>query len=315
LERNFLANPWSGLINVGIIHPMIFPETGHGEGPILETLSKIAVDSFFGAVEISWMKDANVRSQAARLLESAFLDIVYCGGPPMLNQKINLNSFDDAVREAAISSTKKLVDEAYALGARIVVVLSGPDVELRQREKAKALLADSLGQVCSYAEEAGKDYTLMVSLEYFDREYDKKLLAGPTKEAVDIVAEVKREHANVGLTSDLSHLPLLHESPKKALTEAKPFLEHVHVGNCVYRDRSHPQFGDQHPRFGVAGGENSVDELAEFLATLKDIGYFKKKTATRLPVVSFEVKPAAGESSEVLIANSQRVFAEAWAKI
>jgi hypothetical protein len=108
---------------------------------------------------------------------------------------------------------------------------------------------------------------------------------------------------------------LLHESSKKALIKAKPYLEHVHVGNCVYKDRSHPQFGDQHPRFGVAGGENSVEELADFLAVLKGIGYFKKKTATRLPVVSFEVKPAVGESSEVLIANSKRVFAEAWAKI
>lgn len=310
-----MAYPWSGLINVGIVHPMIFPETGRGEGPILETLGKIAADSFFGAVEVSWMKDAAVRGHAARLLESAFLDIVYCGGPPMLNQKIDLNAFDDAVRDAAIDSTKKLVDEAYALGARIIAVISGPDVEPKQREKAKALLVDSLGQVCSYAEEKGKGYTLMVSLEYFDREYDKKLLIGPTKEAVDVIAKVKKKNANVGLTADLSHLPLLHESPKKALTEAKPYLEHVHVGNCVYKDRNHPQFGDQHPRFGVAGGENSVEELADFLAVLKDIGYFKKKTATRLPVVSFEVKPAVGESSEVLIANSKRVFAEAWAKI
>ena len=259
-----MNTPWSGLINVGIIHPMIFPETGRGEGPILETLGKIAADSFFGAVEVSWMKDANVRSQAARLLESAFLDVVYCGGPPMLNQKINLNALDDGVRRAAVDSTKKLVDEAYALGARIVVVISGPDVEPKQREKAKTLLVDSLGQICSYAEKTGKDYTLMVSLEYFDREYDKKLLIGPTKEAVDVVANVKKEHANVGLTSDLSHLPLLHESPKKALTEAKSFLEHVHVGNCVYRDRSHPQFGDQHPRFGVAGGETRLRSWLTF---------------------------------------------------
>jgi sugar phosphate isomerase/epimerase len=310
-----MSYPWSGLINVGIVHPMIFPETGRGEGPILETIGKIAADSFFGAIEVSWVKDANVRSQATRLLESAFLDIVYCGGPPMLNMKLDLNAFNDATRSAAVNSTKKLIDEAYALGARIIAVLSGPDVEPKQREKAKSLLVDSLKQVSGYAEEKGKDYTLMVSLEYFDREYDKKLLIGPTKEAVDVVVKVKEKFSNIGLTSDLSHLPLLHEPSKKALLEAKPYLEHVHIGNCVLKDRSHPQFGDQHPRFGVAGGENSVGELAEFLSILKDIGYFNKKTTTRLPVVSFEVKPAVGESSEVLIANSERVFAEAWSKI
>ncbi len=310
-----MKNPWNGLINIGIVHPMIFPETGRGEGPILETIGKIAADSFFGAIEVSWMKDINIRGQAARLLESAFLDIVYCGGPPMLNQKLNLNAFDEALRTEAISSTKKLIDEAYALGAQIIVIISGLDVELGKREKAKSLLVDSLRQLCSYAEEKGKDYTLMVSLENFDQKYDKKLLIGPTKDAADVVGKVKEKCSNIGLTIDLSHLPLIHENPKQALTAASPYLEHAHIGNCVMKDKSHPQYGDQHPRFGVAGGENSVKELEEFLAALKDIGYFTKKTATRLPVVSFEVKPGAGESSEVLIANSKRVLMAAWSKI
>ncbi len=80
------------------------------------------------------------------------------------------------------------------------------------------------------------------------------------------------------------------------------------------KDKNHPLYGDQHPRFGIPGGESSIEELTEFLRVLKEIGYFSKKTATRLPVVSFEVKPSSGESSEVLIANSKRVFAEACAK-
>ena len=310
-----MKKSWNGLFNIGIVHPMIFPETNLGEGPILETISKIAADSFFDAIEVSWIKDAGVRGQAARLLESAFLDVVYCGGPPMLNQKLNLNAFDEAIRAEAISSTKKLIDEAYALGARIIAVISGPDVEPEKRGKAKSLLVDSLKQLCFYAEEKDKDYTLMVSLENFDQKYDKKLLIGPTKDAADVVEEVKEKYSNVGLTVDLSHLPLLHENPKQSLMAAKQYLEHAHIGNCVMKDKSHPQYGDQHPRFGIAGGENSVGELAEYLAALKDIGYFNKKTATRLPVVSFEVKPGAGESSEVLIANSKRVLAVAWSKI
>jgi sugar phosphate isomerase/epimerase len=310
-----LNQSWKGLINLGIVHPMIYPETGRGEGPILDTIAKIVSDDFFGAIEVSWMKDDNVRKQAARLLESAFVDVVYCGGPPMLNQKLNLNAFDGNIRAAAVDSVKKLIDEAYSLGARIIAILSGPDVEPEKREKAKSNLVESLKQVCKYAQDNSKDYTLMVSLENFDQEYDKKLLIGPTKDAADVVRRVKEKYSNIGLTVDLSHLPLLHETPKQALTAAKPYLEHAHMGNCVMKDRTHPQFGDQHPRFGVAGGENSVKELTDFLAVLKDIGYFNRKTSTRLPVVSFEVKPAVGELSEVLIANSERVFAEAWSKI
>ncbi len=306
---------WNGLVNIGIVHPMIFPETIRGEGPILETIGKIATDAFFGAIELSWIKDANVREQVARLLESAYLDVIYCGGPPMLIQKVNLNSFDDPTRSEAINFTKKLINEAYLVGARIITVVSGPDVEPIKNEKARSLLVDSLKQLCKYAEEQGKDYTLLISLENFDKEYDKKLLIGSTADAAEVVGKVKEKYTNVGLTVDLSHLPLLHEIPMQALTVAKEYLEHVHIGNCVMKDKSHPQYGDQHPRFGVTGGENSVDELAEFLSVLKNVGYLNKKASTRLPVVSFEVKPGVGESSEALIAGSKRVLMAAWSKI
>jgi hypothetical protein len=33
------------------------------------------------------------------------------------------------------------------------------------------------------------------------------------------------------------------------------------------------------------------------------------------PIVSFEVKPLAGETSEVIIANAKRVLKEAWARV
>jgi len=293
---------------------MVYPETMRGEGPILETISRIAADESFGAIEISWVKDPNVRGKVSNLLQTSFMDVIYCGGPPILTQKLDMNSVDEQVRSTAVGNVKKLVDEAYTLGAKIFLILSGPNVEPNKREKAKSQLVNSIMEICRYAQEKGKDYTLMVSVEYFDQEYDKRLLLGPTSETADIVRIVKDKYENVGLTVDLSHLPLLNETPRQALTIAKPYLEHVHIGNCVMKDKNHPLYGDQHPRFGILGGENSIEELTEFLRVLKDIGYFSKKTATRLPVVSFEVKPALGESSEVLIASSKRAFVEAWSK-
>jgi sugar phosphate isomerase/epimerase len=294
---------------------MIYPETIRGEGPILETVSKIAADESFGAIEVSWIKDANSRSQVASLLETAFMDVVYSGGPPILIQKLDMNSLDENTRSKSVKKIKKLVHEAYSIGARIFTVLSGPQVDPKKRGKAKSRMVHSLKEVCEYAQEKSKEYSLMVSLENFDQEQDKKLLLGPTKEAVDVVRKVKDDFDNIGLTVDLSHLPLLNETSEDALTEAALYLEHVHIGNCVLKDETHPLYGDQHPRFGISGGENSVEELEKFLRFLKDKGYFNKKTATRLPVVSFEVKPSAGESSDVLIANSKRVFAQAWSRI
>ncbi|MCS7120411.1 MAG: TIM barrel protein [Nitrososphaerota archaeon] len=310
-----MRKSWSEVVSLGIVHPMIYPETLRGEGPILETLSKIVADDSFGAIEVSWIKDIEIRTKVASILDSAYMDVVYCAGPPILMQKLDLNSFDEKTRMKAIEGVKSLVDEAYMLGAKIMAIASGPDVEARKRSEARNLLQDSLKKICEYARENAKDYILMISLENFDRDYDKKLLVGPTAEAADVVKSVREEYENIGLTVDLSHLPLLHETPKQSLTAAAKYLEHVHVGNCILKDKNHPQYGDQHPRLGIKGGENSVKELIEFLKILKEIGYFDKKAVTKRPVISFEVKPSSGESSEAIIAGSKRMFAEAWSKI
>ena len=39
-------------MRVGIIHFMAFPQTMGGEGPILETVKRIAYDDYFNAIEI-----------------------------------------------------------------------------------------------------------------------------------------------------------------------------------------------------------------------------------------------------------------------
>lgn len=108
---------------------------------------------------------------------------------------------------------------------------------------------------------------------------------------------------------DLSHLPLQHETIEHALTVAKDHLVHAHMGNCVLRDKSHPAYGDQHPRFGVPGGENDVPQVVEYLRTLIKIGYLREGNPR---ILSFEVKPMAGESSEVVLANAKRTLREAW---
>lgn len=310
-----MRQPWNAHIHLGIVHPMVFPETLRGEGPILETASKIVMDEFFGAIELSWIKDPQVRVKLGKLLEPTYLDVVFCGGPPILIQKLDMNSLDPAVRRAAVKGVKELVDEAYTVGAKILITCSGPSTAQEKRGQAKNLLVESLKEVCAYAEQKADTYTLFVTLENFDEKYDKKLLIGPTKEAVEIAETVRGEYKNFGLTVDLSHLPLLKETPEGALLTAKDYLEHVHIGNCVMTDKAHPLYGDQHPSFGVKGGENQVEDLVAFLRALKNIGYFGKKTATKLPVVSFEVKPSAGETSDIVIASSKRVFLDAWARL
>src|SRR5665648_1235732 len=107
-------------MKVGLIHFMAYPETMKGDGPILETLQKIAEDDFFTAVEVSWIKDAKVREKAKKLLEASHLTVTYGAQPRLLVKKLNLNSFDEAERKEAVKEVKAGVDEAYEIGAKAV---------------------------------------------------------------------------------------------------------------------------------------------------------------------------------------------------
>lgn len=294
-------------MQVGIVHFMAYPECLKGEGPIYDTLTKIVEDDFFSAVEITWIKDPAERQRVKTLLASSHMTVGFGAQPALLTQKLNLNSFDPGERKRAVDQVKACADEAAEVGAQAVAVLSGPDPGGR-RDEAMKLLIDSLRDLAGYARGKG----LRLILESFDAKYDKKCLIGPHKDALVVCKALRKDFPEFGIMVDLSHLPIQEETPKKALgTLKKPNIAHIHIGNCVKR-QGHPLYGDQHPRFGVPGGENDVPQVVEYLKELFEIGYLAKG---RRPVVAFEVKPAEGETSGAIIANAKRTLVEAWAKV
>lgn len=294
-------------MKVGIVHFMAFPDISLSS-ELVNSIKRIAEDEFFGGIEITSIPN-DARAGIANLLETSKLAVNYHAGPILLNEKLDLNSPTPQQRELAISRIKSAVDEAYSLGARQLGVLSGPTPTVEKREKAKELLIDSLLQICSYAKSKG---SLGITLEIFDRDIDKRRLIGSTEDGVQVAAEVRKHYSSFGLLVDLSHLPLLGESAEYALKTASDYLSHIHIGNCVLKDKSHPAYGDKHPRFGIAGGENDVDELRLFLKALLDIGYIGEGKQN---IVAFEVKPQSGENPEVVIANAKRTLMEAWARL
>ncbi|MBA7528814.1 hypothetical protein ES705_21004 [subsurface metagenome] len=241
-------------------------------------------------------------------MEASHLTVAYGAQPRLLIKKLNLNSFDEVERQEAVDEVKAGVDEAYEIGAKGLAFLSGEDPGEREREQAFKLLISSTREICAYAKSKGD---LGITLEVFDQDIDKKCLVGPAKDARMVAEEVRKEFDNFGLMVDLSHLPLLGETPAQAIIPVKDYLVHAHMGNCIMKDKEHPGYGDQHPRFGIQGGENDVKELTEYLKVLLDIGFLNPQNP---PIVSFEVKPLADESSEVVIANAKRVLREAWAR-
>lgn len=148
------------------------------------------------------------------------------------------------------------------------------------------------------------------TLKIFDRDIDKMNLIGHFSDAVDIAKATAPHNPNFGLLADLSHFPLLDEKAEDAIPLIRDWLHSAHLGNCAFRDRKHPAYGDIQPRFGVPGGEIDTKEVTEFFDILEGNGFFNQ---AQRPIVSAEVRPVlVGETSDIILANAKRVIRDAW---
>lgn len=309
-----MVESWYNYMNVGTLHFMSFPDAGKGEGPITETLEKILQDDFFTAVEITHIKDDRVREQVRKMLETSHVVSSYVTHPMLLSNKLDINSLIEEERKKAVAVVKKGIEEAAYLGATGVSVLSGPHPGEGLENEGVQKLLESLEELCDYSQR----YHLGFELETFDFDVDKKCLIGKSALAATVARKIRTNYPNFGLILDLSHIPLQYEPTKTAIQNCAKYTTHLHIGNCVLKDRNHSAYGDQHPRFGVNGGENDVDQLREFFAVLFEEGFLKNDPAVKVaekPLISFEVKPMAGENPCLVLANSKRVFKQAWAML
>ena len=297
-------------MKVGLIHFMACPEVMKGDGPVVETLKKICNDDYFQAVEVTTISDASAREEAIALARKAKMTVAFGAQPVLLDGALDLNTADPETRQAAVDRTRDCLDEAIQWEACGFAVLSGPDPGETQREFCTTMLIASLKELCECSRRKNGP---PVILETFDRvSYGKNCLIGPTAAASDVAHKVSPYFLDFGLMIDLSHLPLLGETPEEAIRMAGHHLKHVHIGNCVMKDASHPAYGDNHPPFGIAEGENGVDELAAFLKALLEAGYIAEGKQN---VVSFEIKPLESMGYDELIAGAKETLDAAWAAL
>ncbi|MGI5850112.1 MAG: sugar phosphate isomerase/epimerase family protein, partial [Christensenellales bacterium] len=245
----------------GLIHFMAFPSTMKGEGPIVETVRRIACDDYFTAIEVSWIKDPQVRKEVKSIIETSHMTVAYGGSPRLLTTGMNINDLNEKARKNAVSSLKEGIDEAYELGAVGFSFLSGKYEQATKEQSYQALLL-STKELCAYAKSKGN---LKIVLEVFDYDIDKKSLIGPVTLAKRYAQDITKEYDNFGLMVDLSHIPMLHESCEESILPIKDYIVHAHMGNTVIKDQSCIAYGDTHPRFGFPDSENDVNELIEYL--------------------------------------------------
>lgn len=289
------------------MHFMAYPGCMSGEGAIAESVGKITEDSFFGAIEVTRIKEPAERAAVKHVIETTRVRVGFGAQPVVLAGKLNPNGLEEGERKKAVDELKTCIDEAKELGAGRLAFLSGRDPGDKDRGAAVKALVKSTQELCTYGREKG----MAIVVETFDRDVDKKALIGPTPLAAEFAAAVRVSCPEFGLMYDLSHQPLLGEKAEVALAVLKDYLVHIHVGNCVVTPGV-PGYGDLHPPFGWPGSSNGVPELAEFIRALFKVGYLKggeKET----PWVGFEVRPQGGsETPEQVIAGAKRTWQEAW---
>jgi sugar phosphate isomerase/epimerase len=298
---------WNQYCTMSIVHFMAFPKTMGGEGAIAESVAVIAEDPFFGAVEITTVKDEAERRAVKDVLKTSHIQVGYGAQPVVLMGKLNLNSLEAAERARAVEALKPRIDEAAEFGCKRLAFLSGKDPGEKDRSAAVEALVRSTKELSAHARNKG----LALTCETFDYDVDKAALIGPSDLSAKYAEEVKQDYPEFGLMYDLSHQPLLREQSEPALKLLKKHLVHIHVGNCV-TDAATPGYGDQHPRFGWPGGANDVPQVVDFIRALFKVGYLAEGKSPR-PWVGFEVKPqSADESPQQIIAGTKRVWEEAW---
>jgi len=295
-------------MKVGLVHFMAYPDTIKGEGPVLETIRKLAVDDYFNAIEITTVKDPEERRKVKQMLQTSHMTIAYGAQPRLLTRGQNINDLDEERRQEALANVKEGIDEAFEMGASGFAFLSGIYDEDRKEEAYQALVK-STREICAYANSKGK---IKIALEVFDYNVDKRSLIGPADMALRYAKELRAEYENFGLMVDLSHIPLIHETIEESILPVKDYIIHAHIGNCVVKSADMPAYGDVHPRFGFPNGENDVEQVVEYLRVLLAIGFLNDQEP---PILSFEIKPFGDEDPDIVIANAKRTLNLAWAKV
>lgn len=238
-----MNEPLSKFMKVGLVHFMAYPATIKGEGPVEETIKKLALDEYFHAIEITTIKDTEVRQRVKKMLDTSHMTVAYGAQPRLLTTGLNINDLNEEGRQKALQNLKEGIDEAYEIGATGFAFLSGRYEEATKEESYQALIR-STKEICAYVKSKGN---MKVALEVFDYDVDKKSLIGPADLALRYAKEIREEHEHFGLMVDLSHIPLIHETIEESLLPVKDYIIHAHIGNCVVKSADMPGYGDLHP--------------------------------------------------------------------
>ncbi|MHA1338801.1 MAG: Cgl0159 family (beta/alpha)8-fold protein [Promethearchaeota archaeon] len=299
-----------------------------GEAPekyLQKTIEFVVSTKFFNGVEVTIIKDPEIRERMAQLYAKHKLFVTYCAQPVQLINEDNLidptdiSSIDELERQNAVNRLKECLEEAYEIGAQQFCFLSGQDPGtengLSARNSAYYSLLKSIRELCQYERVLAKKYNkrknILMTLEIFDRLNERNMkgqLIGPSSEARRLAETLVDEdgYTNFGLLYDLSHMFFLREGFSHETVDSvkmlAPYLNWAHVANCVI-DKNDPLYGDMHVSADYPNGAVTPAILADYLRVLNEIN-FKGG-------IGFEYMPYGRQLSESVVNIAIAAYQEA----
>lgn len=304
--------PWAKFIHLGLVVPAFYPEIRERKGPVLEVIRKIVADPFFQAMEIPGAEDPALRQELARIVQAGGKAVIFSGASYCALGGYNLHDLDEEKRLGAVRNVQKIVGEADDLGCKVLYVMGFEAPAPAARGRALEKFADSLASLASYAREKNPSSPLTISVENFYILREVPFLIGPTREFAAMLRDLRRVHPNLGLTFDTSHILQLGEDLSATYLAVQDVIAHVHLSNCLIRDKTSPFFGDRHPPYGMPGSEIGIPQLAAFLKLLDGVGHFSRSFPTGKPVLSLEVIRPAGQTPVETLEQAKEALLQAW---
>jgi sugar phosphate isomerase/epimerase len=309
-----MSYPWTEFFDLGVVVSAFYPAVKERKGPVLEVVRKLAADPFFQAMEFSGTEEAGIRKELISVARASGKSRIFAGGSYCRLGQKNLHDLDEAKRQKALRSVEKIIDEAIDYGCAILYVMGFEGPAAPERRKALEKFTGSLAALSDYARRKNPSSPLTISVENFYLLGEVPFLIGPTRELAQILRDLRRDHPNVGLTFDTSHILQLQEDLPSTYLAAQDVIAHIHLSNCLIKDKSSPFYGDKHPPYGLPGSEIGIPELAAFLKVLKEAGHFSRTYPTGKPVLSLEVICPAGQTPETIVEGAKEAFHQAWNK-
>ena len=273
---------------VGFNHMFLYPDSMTDGNIHTKTLEQLSQLQGFDALDC-WVWAANAKEELAALKGSG-KQINYNIGDRPGDKPVFPATADPGERAYSLDILRRETDFALEAGAKKIIFGSGKDVP-ENREDAKKRFEEFILQ---WSEFIPQDVWL--TLEPTDRDVDKHFLFGSMAETRETVYNIRKAGmANFGILLDMGHIPIMHETLQSAAMAAGELLEHIHLGNCVIKDKTSPYYGDKHPCWGYPGGEYDETDGAIFLEELKKAGYFYRGNPR---TVSFEMRPLTGKTAE-----------------